>query len=149
MCGPAMSCEDPRTAPSVPCIGMSWKAVAVTTVGSRAGRAAVLVTGMSGTGKTAVLDELCRRGHRVVDTDDPGWVIEARTPDGPEPVWDVERIAALLDEHGTGSEPMLTTRSRPRNRSSSSRPNWSSSPPRSVERSRYGVSVVSRDLMVQ
>jgi len=81
---------------------MSWKAVAVTTVGSRARRGAVLVTGMSGTGKTAVLDELCRRGHRVVDTDDPGWVIEARTPDGPEPVWDVERIAALLDEHGTG-----------------------------------------------
>jgi dephospho-CoA kinase len=27
----------------------------------------VLVTGMSGTGKSTVLDELARRGHRVVD----------------------------------------------------------------------------------
>ena len=33
----------------------------------------VLVTGMSGTGKSSVLAELSRRGYRVVDTDDPGW----------------------------------------------------------------------------
>ena len=33
----------------------------------------VLVTGISGTGKSAVLAELGRRGYRVVDTDDPGW----------------------------------------------------------------------------
>lgn len=31
-------------------------------------RAAVLVTGMSGAGKSAALVELARRGHRVVDT---------------------------------------------------------------------------------
>jgi dephospho-CoA kinase len=30
----------------------------------------VLVTGMSGTGKSAVLAELERRGHRVVDKDE-------------------------------------------------------------------------------
>jgi hypothetical protein len=28
---------------------------------------------MSGTGKSSALTELGRRGHRVVDTDDPGW----------------------------------------------------------------------------
>jgi dephospho-CoA kinase len=33
----------------------------------------VLVTGMSGTGKSSALAELARRGYRVVDTDDPGW----------------------------------------------------------------------------
>jgi hypothetical protein len=33
----------------------------------------VLVTGMSGTGKSSALAELGRRGYRVVDTGDPGW----------------------------------------------------------------------------
>ena len=33
----------------------------------------VLVTGMSGTGKSAALAELGRRGYRVVETDEPGW----------------------------------------------------------------------------
>jgi shikimate kinase len=33
----------------------------------------ILVTGISGTGKSSVLAELARRGHRVVDTDDQGW----------------------------------------------------------------------------
>src|SRR6516164_2629624 len=33
----------------------------------------VLVTGMSGTGKSAALDELAKRGFRTVDTDLPGW----------------------------------------------------------------------------
>src|SRR4051794_7466228 len=33
----------------------------------------VLLTGMSGTGKSAALAELGRRGYRVVDTDDEGW----------------------------------------------------------------------------
>ncbi len=33
----------------------------------------VMVTGMSGTGKSSALAELGRRGFRVVDTDDPGW----------------------------------------------------------------------------
>jgi hypothetical protein len=33
----------------------------------------ILVTGISGTGKSSVLGELGRRGYRVVDTDDQGW----------------------------------------------------------------------------
>jgi shikimate kinase len=33
----------------------------------------ILITGMSGTGKSSALAELGRRGFRVIDTDDPGW----------------------------------------------------------------------------
>jgi len=65
-------------------------------------RAAVLVTGMSGTGKSTALAELASRGHRVVDTDDPGWIVEIQTRDGPEPVWDLDRVGALLDRHRAG-----------------------------------------------
>lgn len=66
-------------------------------------RSAVLVTGMSGTGKSTVLAELARRGHRTVDTDDPGWITDVQTPLGPEPMWDLERIRGLLDAHRAGS----------------------------------------------
>ena len=54
--------------------------------------ARVLVTGMSGTGKTTVLDELRRRGHLTVDTDYDGW----ERPDG---TWDEPRMAQLLSTH--------------------------------------------------
>jgi dephospho-CoA kinase len=60
----------------------------------------VLITGMSGTGKSTVLDELARRGHAVVDTDHGGWIAEVPQADGStEPMWDEPRVAALLDEH--------------------------------------------------
>jgi shikimate kinase len=49
----------------------------------------VLLTGMSGAGKSSVLDELVRRGRRGVDTDHDGWVL----PDG---CWDEQRMASLL-----------------------------------------------------
>ena len=62
----------------------------------------VLITGMSGTGKSSTLTELADRGHRTVDTDDEGWIIELDTPDGPEPVWHEDRVRALLDEHTDG-----------------------------------------------
>lgn len=65
-------------------------------------RSVVLVTGMSGTGKSAVLDELARRGHRVVDTDDPGWIFEGDTADGLEPLWDLDRVRVLLAGHRAG-----------------------------------------------
>ena len=55
----------------------------------------VLITGMSGTGKSTLLAELARRGHRVVDTDYEGYAVE--TADGQ--VWDEARIGALLDTH--------------------------------------------------
>jgi dephospho-CoA kinase len=58
---------------------------------------AVLVTGMSGTGKSAALVELARRGHRVVDTDSNEWCEWVVDDDGaPDWVWREDRIAALL-----------------------------------------------------
>jgi len=59
----------------------------------------VLVTGMSGTGKSASLAELARRGHRVVDTDYGGYADER---DG-EQLWREDRVAALLDAHHGGT----------------------------------------------
>lgn len=54
----------------------------------------VLVTGMSAVGKTALLTELARRGHRTVDTDHSGLTIRV----GDEWLWDEARVAALLDD---------------------------------------------------
>ena len=59
----------------------------------------VLVTGMSGTGKSSVLAELARRGHRVVDTDYGGWIDDSTG----EPFWREDRIQALLDENADGT----------------------------------------------
>ena len=50
------------------------------------------MTGMSGTGKSAALAELARRGFRVVDTDEPGWNVWR---DG-ERVWREDRMSELL-----------------------------------------------------
>ena len=36
--------------------------------------ARVLITGMSGVGKSSALAELAARGHDVVETDEPGWL---------------------------------------------------------------------------
>lgn len=60
----------------------------------------VLVTGMSGTGKSSVLQELARRGFRVVDTDEPGWSEWAAEGDRR---WLVEPMDELLAEGGDGT----------------------------------------------
>jgi adenylate kinase family enzyme len=61
----------------------------------------VLVTGMSGTGKSTVLAELGRRGFQVVKTDDAPWS-EWSEADGGY-VWREDLIAELLsrDDRGT------------------------------------------------
>ena len=56
----------------------------------------VLVTGMSGTGKSSALAELARRGHEVVDTDYGDWVEERP---GSERLWREDRIDELLVHH--------------------------------------------------
>ena len=65
----------------------------------------MLITGMSGTGKSSVLAGLSRRGHRVIDTDYGGWSAEAVSADGTrsEQLWREDRMAALLAEDGAGS----------------------------------------------
>jgi dephospho-CoA kinase len=62
----------------------------------------ILITGMSGTGKSSVLAELGRRGYRVVDSDDPGWREYREYPEPSELhrgewLWVEEKIADLLD----------------------------------------------------
>jgi shikimate kinase len=64
----------------------------------------VLVTGMSGSGKSTVLAELSRRGHPVVDTDHAGWSEEVPDADGGmEQLWRAERIEALLEQDRDGT----------------------------------------------
>jgi len=63
----------------------------------------VLVTGMSGTGKSAALQALGERGHRVVDTDTSQWSHWVASPDGsPDWIWREDAIAALLASHRHG-----------------------------------------------
>ncbi|MDF2917232.1 AAA family ATPase [Microbacterium sp. NPDC086615] len=57
--------------------------------------ARVLITGMSGAGKSTVLGELAARGYRTVDTDYDGWT------DGNGGPWDVDRMTALLAAEST------------------------------------------------
>lgn len=63
----------------------------------------VLVTGMSGTGKSSALVELGRRGHRVVDTDTDEWSQWVRDEDGvPDWVWRQDAMTGLLTGHDDG-----------------------------------------------
>ena len=65
----------------------------------------ILVTGMSGTGKSTVLAELARRGHHVVDTDDEGWADDVPLSDGSGTarLWREDRIGELLERHTDGA----------------------------------------------
>ena len=60
----------------------------------------VLVTGMSGTGKSSALAGLARRGLRVVDTDEPGWSEWDDAAGGM--VWREQPMAELLASSGPG-----------------------------------------------
>src|SRR5580704_1745956 len=63
----------------------------------------VLVTGMSGTGKSAALQMLGERGHRVVDTDTDQWSHWVTLPDGaPDWIWREDAIRDLLAGHQRG-----------------------------------------------
>lgn len=71
--------------------------------------AVILVTGMSGTGKSTALGRLEQRGHRVVDTDFGEWIEEVPRPDGTgtERQWREDRIDALIADHERSGEPLF------------------------------------------
>jgi shikimate kinase len=71
----------------------------------------VLITGMSGTGKSSVIQELAARGYRAYDLDTPEWSewidadpSDALTPmQGKDWVWRVDRVRALLSQPINGT----------------------------------------------
>src|SRR5690606_23803342 len=70
----------------------------------------VLITGMSGAGKSAVIAELARRGYRAIDLDTPEWshwvAADAEDPltprGGQDWVWQEDRVRELLSGSGEG-----------------------------------------------
>jgi len=65
----------------------------------------VLVTGVSGVGKSTTVRELARRGLKAVDLDDPAWSewVDSPDGDGPSPphpgqdwLWRADRVGRLL-----------------------------------------------------
>ena len=55
----------------------------------------ILLTGMSGTGKSSLIQALRTLGYRAVDMDEPGWSIYSATGDW---IWHEDRVAELLNE---------------------------------------------------
>lgn len=70
----------------------------------------ILITGMSGTGKSAVIAELAARGYRAHDLDTPEWSewvaaspSDKLTPvEGRDWVWRQDRVRRLLMDHQDG-----------------------------------------------
>lgn len=70
----------------------------------------ILITGMSGTGKSTVIRALAARGYGAVDTDDDGWHEWAEAPGHPEAgipagvdwVWREDRMRGLLAREDGG-----------------------------------------------
>lgn len=66
--------------------------------------AKVLITGMSGTGKSTALHFLRQRGHSTVDTDTDTWSCWVTQPDGSADwIWREQAITNLLSSHVDGS----------------------------------------------
>ena len=58
----------------------------------------VLITGLSGTGKSSLISELASRGYRAVDTDwNPEWEEPPDSAEGSGWLWREDRIKALLE----------------------------------------------------
>jgi len=66
--------------------------------------AKILLTGMSGTGKSTALRVLGARGHRTVDTDTDRWSRWVTLPDGSADwIWREREMTDLLTGHREGS----------------------------------------------
>lgn len=72
---------------------------------------AILLTGMSGVGKSTVLAELERRGWQTVDTDLGDWITiaDATTPYPGERVWNVPALRDWLDDNAHHARAVVGT----------------------------------------
>jgi shikimate kinase len=59
----------------------------------------VLLTGMSGVGKSRVIEELSKRGYNAVDLDHPDWSVHAADGDW---IWNESRVHKLFTQHNDG-----------------------------------------------
>ncbi|GAA3345749.1 AAA family ATPase [Amorphoplanes nipponensis] len=65
--------------------------------------ATILITGMSGTGKSTALGVLAAHGHRTVDTDTDRWSRWVTRPDGSADwIWREPEMTGLLSRPGPG-----------------------------------------------
>jgi adenylate kinase family enzyme len=71
----------------------------------------ILVTGVSGVGKSTAVERLAGSGYRAIDLDSPEWSEWVDSPDGEGPsplqpgkdwVWREDRVGELLAEDGHG-----------------------------------------------
>jgi broad-specificity NMP kinase len=69
----------------------------------------ILLTGMSGVGKSTVISQLTAHGYKAVDLDDPAWSqwVDSADGDGPTAlrpgkdwVWREDRVRSLLETQG-------------------------------------------------
>lgn len=59
----------------------------------------ILLTGISGVGKSSVIGELQKRGYPVIDMDEPGWSVHS--PEGHQ-LWCEDRLRAVLADTHAG-----------------------------------------------
>ncbi len=70
--------------------------------------AVILITGMSGTGKSAALGQLRQRGYAAVDTDAGGWIELVPAPGGGmERQWREDLIDDLIAGHERSGAPLF------------------------------------------
>src|SRR5215471_13995854 len=61
----------------------------------------VLITGMSGTGKSSVVNRLAELGYRAIDTDRADLTVQVRSSSGTEQLWREDQIQRILSANDT------------------------------------------------
>ncbi|MBX3474592.1 MAG: AAA family ATPase [Planctomycetes bacterium] len=67
---------------------------------TRPAKQCVLLTGMSGVGKSALVAELVKRGFEAIDMDEPGW---SRHDENGHQLWNEDKLAEALAGHQAGT----------------------------------------------